>query len=105
MLQYSYILSLVLSLSGLMLIDQRFKLAFFYDRKRTIYTLGFSILLFLVWDMLGIGLGIFFVGNSVYDTGILLLPELPIEEPVFLLLLCYTTLIIFRYLETKWQRT
>ncbi|MBP9738340.1 lycopene cyclase domain-containing protein [Candidatus Saccharibacteria bacterium] len=104
-MQYSYITSLALSIAGLMLIDQQFKLAFFYDRKRTFYTLGLSVLLFLAWDIHGIGLGIFFVGNSVYDTGILLIPELPIEEPFFLLLLCYTTLIIFRYLETKWQRT
>ena len=49
----------------------------------------------LAWDIAGIGLGIFLRGDGEIATGILLAPELPIEEPVFLLFLILCTMVIF----------
>ena len=55
-----------------------------------------GLVIFIVWDLLGIGLGIFFEGDSRYTSGISLAPELPLEEIFFLALLCYVTLLIWR---------
>jgi len=38
---------------------------------------------FIIWDATGIALGIFFRGHTHQLTGLMLAPELPIEEPVF----------------------
>lgn len=91
-----YLISLVVSIGCLVLIDWRYKLAFWSDRRRTIGVFVVLLAVFLVWDLLGIGLGIFFIGSSEYLSGIVLLPELPIEEVAFLSLLIYTTLLIWR---------
>ena len=54
-----------------------------------------GVVFFLIWDLFGIANGIFFRGETVGLTGLLLAPELPIEEVLFLTLLCYTTLEVF----------
>ena len=46
----------------------------------------------LVWDLVGIGLGVFFRGETSYMTGLQIAPELPVEEVLFLTLLCYLTM-------------
>ncbi|NBQ97190.1 MAG: lycopene cyclase domain-containing protein [Microbacteriaceae bacterium] len=53
------------------------------------------LIYFLLWDGAGIALGIFFRGETSHLTGILVAPELPLEELFFLFLLNYTTLTIF----------
>ena len=55
-----------------------------------------GVVFFLVWDLVGIGLGIFFRGETAFMTGILLAPELPLEELFFLTLLCYLTMNLVR---------
>jgi hypothetical protein len=50
------------------------------------------VLFFLAWDLAGIGLGIFFRGETSFMTGVQLAPELPIEELFFLVLLCYLSM-------------
>jgi hypothetical protein len=40
-------------------------------------------------------LGIFFRGPSPYVTGVVVAPEVPIEEIAFLALLCYLTMNLF----------
>jgi hypothetical protein len=37
-------------------------------------------------------------------TGLLLAPELPVEEAVFLTLLCYNALLVWRGLDRWWGR-
>lgn len=59
------------------------------------------MMIFIIWDLLGIGLGIFFSGNSSYMSGIYLLPELPIEEIFFLFLLSYLPIVLFNFLELR----
>lgn len=96
MLQWTYLASLIFSISGLLWFDWRHKLAFFYDARRTSLTVGIGLLVFLVWDLIGIQLGIFYSGGSPYALPYMVLPELPIEEFFFLFLLCYITLLIYR---------
>ena len=52
--------------------------------------------LFLLWDICGIILGIF-RANPQYTLGLnLITPNLPIEEVLFLTLLVYVTLIVYK---------
>lgn len=98
-----YLAALIFSLSGMVILDKRYHLAFFHNWRRTTTTLGIGLGVFIVWDILGIGLGIFFSGQSPYMSGLYLGPEFPIEEVFFLAFLCYFTLIMYRLWETKWS--
>ena len=94
----SYLAILILSLIGLYLLDRRHQLAFTVNPKRALLSMLPAYLVFLVWDVAGIALGIFFRGNNTLLTGLQLFPEFPIEELFFLALLCYSTLIAFRWI-------
>ena len=91
-----YLTAIIFSIIGMLVIDWRYKLAFFYAAKRTALITWIGVMVFLVWDLIGIHLDIFFIGQSSLMTGILLAPELPIEELFFLWFLCYFSLIIYR---------
>jgi lycopene cyclase domain-containing protein len=93
-MQWVYFLSLVAVIGCLLLVDYRYRLAFFHDWRRTSVTLAVGVIVFSVWDIIGIKLGIFFSGQSPYMSGIYLLPEYPLEELFFLFLLCFCTLLI-----------
>jgi len=89
----AYLIALLVSLAGLTLADFRWRLALFQNSKRTLATLGLGVASFLIWDLLGIGFGIFFKGDSPHLLGIDILPQVPLEELFFLTLLCYTLLL------------
>jgi len=93
--QFAYLAGLILSIIGLGLFDWRFKLGFSTNKKAATLSTLLPLLFFLIWDGAGIALGIFFRGETSHLTGILVAPELPIEELFFLFLLNYTTLTIF----------
>lgn len=95
MQNWYYLFALVFSICGLLTFDWRHKLAFFYDTRRSSLTIATAMLVFVLWDLLGIGLGIFYNGNSDYTLPFELLPNLPVEELFFLFLLCYLTLLIY----------
>ena len=94
-MQWFYLIGLLIGICGLLIIDRRWKLAFWKDTKRTTMTLATAIGVFVLWDFLGIFLGIFFHGNSEYSLPLRIAPEFPIEEIVFLFLLSYSALIIY----------
>jgi len=94
-MQWFYLIGLLIGITGLVIIDRRWKLAFWRDSKRTAMTLSVAIIVFVLWDLLGISLGIFFHGGSAYALPFRLAPEFPIEEIVFLFLLTYSTLIVY----------
>jgi lycopene cyclase domain-containing protein len=90
-----YLVALLASLGGLLLLDFRFKIALFRDWLAGTVAILVGVAFFLIWDLFGIAGGIFFRGESHGLTGLMIAPELPIEEPLFLVLLCYTTLEVF----------
>ena len=94
----SYLLILILSLVGLYLLDRTHKLAFKVDPKRALLSMVPAFVVFVIWDIAGIALGIFFRGNNTLLTGIQIVPEFPIEEVFFLMLLCYSTLIALTWI-------
>ena len=96
MLSFAYLTALVVSLLGLGLIDRRHGLALFDGKVlRTLVTLAVGVVFFLAWDVAGITQGVFFRGVGPYQTGVLIGPELPLEEVFFLTLLCYVTLLSY----------
>ena len=105
MMGFVYLSAILFSTFGMATLDHKFKLAFFHDRFRAALTIATGVLIFILWDIAGIALGIFSAGASQYMTGFFLAPDFPIEELFFLTFLCYFTLILYRILETRWQRT
>ncbi|SDN03760.1 lycopene cyclase domain-containing protein [Cryobacterium flavum] len=87
-----YLLTLLVSLGGMVVLDWRFRLFFWRSPGRAALVLGIGVLFFLGWDLAGIGLGIFYRGETSLMTGVQLAPELPLEEFFFLTFLCYLTM-------------
>ncbi|WP_307381353.1 lycopene cyclase domain-containing protein [Microbacterium sp. W4I20] len=90
-----YLIALLASLGCMLLLDWRFRLFFWRDTVPAIVVTVVGVAFFLVWDIAGIASGIFFRGEATIATGILLAPELPLEEPVFLLFLVVCTMVIY----------
>ena len=90
-----YLGALAVALTGMVMLDRRFALFFWRDVTRASIVLVAWVVFFLVWDLFGIGLGIFFRGETSFMTGLQLAPELPVEELFFLILLCYLTMNVF----------
>jgi len=92
---FAYLAALVLAITGLYFLDRRHKLAFASSPKAAALSIAIAVGLFLVWDLIGIALGIFFRGDTPHLSGLLLAPELPLEELFFLILLSYNALLVY----------
>lgn len=90
-----YLAALLVTLGCMLLLDWRFRLFFWRDPLAASVVVLVGLVFFLVWDVAGIAGGIFFRGEGVIATGILLAPELPLEEPVFLVFLVVCTMVVF----------
>lgn len=101
-MQWAYLLFLLFAISGMALLDWRYKLAYWHDAKRTLATVFASMAIFILWDFFGIFLGIFIHGNSPYQLPFTLAPQFPVEELFFLCLLAYCTLVIYNGV-SKWR--
>lgn len=100
-LSLAYLAALLLSIVGLGALDFRHKLALWVAPLPTVFTVFIAVGFFLVWDVVGIANGIFFRGDSPNLSGLLIGPELPIEEVFFLILLSYNTLIFYAFIERR----
>lgn len=98
-----YIVALLVSIAGLGIIDYKLRLAYFYNARLTLRVLLVSVLVFVVWDVLGIRMNIFFIGSEKYLLG-LRIGQFPLEEIFFLVLLNYCTLIIYLFIKRQVQR-
>jgi lycopene cyclase domain-containing protein len=101
---FLYLVGLLVALTGMVVLDIRFRLFFRVAPGRAAAVMVIGIAFFLVWDLAGIGLGVFFRGNPQLLTGVQLAPELPLEELFFLALLCYTTMNLFAVLTRAVER-
>ncbi len=97
-----YLVSLAVALTGMVMLDRRFRLFFWRDARRAAIVLLAGLAFFVAWDLSGIGLGIFFRGETSFMTGLVLAPEFPLEELFFLTLLCYLTMNLFGFL-SRWS--
>jgi lycopene cyclase domain-containing protein len=89
-----YLLVLLVSIGCMVLLDRRFSLFFWRDARRAAIVVFAGLLFFVVWDLFGIGLGIFYRGETAFMTGIVVAPELPLEELFFLAFLSYLTMVL-----------
>jgi lycopene cyclase domain-containing protein len=89
-----YLLILIGAIGCMVLLDRRFRLFFWRDTWRATVVGVIGLVFFVVWDLLGIALGVFSRGDSPISTGILIAPELPVEEIFFLAFLCYLTMVL-----------
>jgi lycopene cyclase domain-containing protein len=89
-----YLFLLLGAIACMVLIDRRFRLFFWRDAWRATVVGVIGLVFFVVWDLAGIALGIFSRGEAPISTGILVAPELPVEELFFLAFLCYLTMIL-----------
>jgi hypothetical protein len=92
---FFYLVALTIALTGMVVLDRRFTLFFWKNARRASVVLVVGVLFFLGWDVSGIGLGIFFRGETSFMTGLQVAPELPVEEVFFLTLLCYLTMNVY----------
>ncbi|MDR8020384.1 lycopene cyclase domain-containing protein [Nesterenkonia aerolata] len=91
----AYLAALLLSTGCMLLIDFRYRLFLFRSPAAAGLVILLGTVFFLLWDAAGIALGIFLVGDSPYMTGIMLGPEMPLEEPVFLIFLVICTMVLY----------
>lgn len=100
-----YLLAILVSAAGILIIDARWKLAAFVAPVRTVVAVAIGVAFFLVWDAVGILTRAFVKGDSDLFVGIDLAPELPLEEPFFLAFLSYLGLVIYagalRFIEAR----
>lgn len=91
---FAYLAALLFSAGCIMLVDSKYRIFLFSQPLRSILVLTVGVAFFLSWDLVGISLGIFLHGPGPYMTGVMLAPELPLEELVFLGFLCYLTMVM-----------
>lgn len=89
-----YLGALLVSLACVVVVDVRYRLFLGRSPRDAAVVLAVGVGFLLAWDVAGIGLGIFARGETSFMTGVLLGPELPLEEPVFLLFLCELTMVL-----------
>ena len=90
-----YLLCLLVPLVCMAVLDRRFRLVLWRAPRRGAVVLAAGIGLFLLWDLAAIAAGHSRVGPSPLMTGILLGPELPLEELVFIAFLSYHALVLW----------
>ncbi len=89
-----YLLFLLVSATGLLVLDARCRLAFWAAPARTGVAVIVGTGFFLAWDAVGIATGVFVKGDSDLLLGVDLAPHLPVEEPVFLAFLSYLAILV-----------
>ena len=89
-----YLLCLLVSLGCMVLLDRRFRLVFWRSPRTAAVVLALGLVLFLGWDLAAISSQHYAAGKSQAMTGIMLAPELPLEEILFITFLCYLTLVL-----------
>ena len=92
-----YLAALAIALTGMVMLDRRFRLFFWSNPGRAAIVLVVGVLFFLAWDLAGVGLGVFFRGETDFMTGVQVAPEVPLEEVFFLTLLCYLTMNVYTF--------
>lgn len=94
-MKYIYLAILFFSILGVFTLDLRFKLVFYDNPKPAARSIAIMMAILLFVDVVGINWGIF-ATNPYFVTGLFLgSPNLPIEEILFLFLLCYSVLSIY----------
>ncbi len=90
----TYLMILLALICCMGALDARFKLFVFARPLPALVSLLIGTGIFLLWDVIAIDQGIFLHRESPLMTGIMISPQLPLEEAFFLFFLCYQTMIL-----------
>ena len=90
-----YLLILLGVIGCMALLDRRFRLLLWHRPAAGAAVLAVGLAYFLAWDVWGIAEGVFLHRESPYMTGVMVVPQLPLEECFFLLFLSYSTMVLF----------
>lgn len=90
----TYLLILLALICCMGALDARFKLFVFARPLPALVSLLIGTGIFLLWDVIAIDQGIFLHRESPLMTGMMIAPQLPLEEAFFLFFLCYQTMIL-----------
>lgn len=90
-----YLACLLAGICCMLLIDRRFSLFFWHNAGAASLVTAAGVAFLLLWDAAGIASGIFLRGEGKVASGIVLAPEMPIEEPVFLVFLVLCTMVAY----------
>ncbi len=96
---YFYLGLLIISIVALLGADWAYRLAFFYRALATLQTIGVMMLILIASDMAGIGLRIFSTNQQFVSGWHIGSPNFPVEELLFLFLLSYLTLLLYRFIK------
>jgi lycopene cyclase domain-containing protein len=100
----TYLILLLAAAACLAAVDWKFRLCFWRSPGPASIVVVAGVGLFLAWDAVAIAAGVFLHGASSLMTGVLLAPELPLEEPVFLAFFSYSALLLFEAAEVIGSR-
>jgi lycopene cyclase domain-containing protein len=89
-----YLTFIVVSTVCVGLIDRRWRLFLFARPRLAVAVVGCGVAFFVAWDLAAIALGVYERGSSPAMTGVELVDELPLEEVLFIVFLCYLTLVV-----------
>ena len=92
---FVYLALLLVSIGGVLWLDFRYRLFYWHDAWRALAVTVAGLVALALADVGGIALGIFKRGDAEIATGVVVAPQLPLEEPVFLLLLILSTMICY----------
>lgn len=90
----SYLLILLGLLACMVILDAKYRLFVFAQPVPALLSLLAGTGIFLLWDVIAIEQGIFLHLESPLMTGLMLGPQLPLEEAFFLMFLCYQTMLL-----------
>lgn len=90
----TYLLVLIVLIICIATLDARYRLLVFSQPLPALLTLLGGTGIFLLWDVIAIGGGIFLHRESPLMTGLMLADQLPLEEAFFLFFLCYQTMVL-----------
>lgn len=90
-----YLGLLLLSIASMLLLDWRHRLFFWRDAKAAAIVTVVSVGALLAADAVGIVTGVFLRGDTSIATGVVIAPEMPLEEPFFLVFLTLLTAVTF----------
>ena len=99
MISALYLASLLGGLACAALMDYRYGLFFWASPRRAGLVMALGVVFFLAWDLGGIGSDIFYKGDSEFMIGVMLAPELPLEELFFLTFLCWMAMNLYLLLK------
>jgi lycopene cyclase domain-containing protein len=95
MIGFAYLGALLVSSLCMLAIDWRYRLFYWADARAAWIVTAVGVVGLLATDAAGIALGIFARGEGAAATGIVLAPELPLEEPIFLWFLVVCTMVLY----------